>query len=146
MASTAAYSSVAARPSAELVSFARRQIRNARANECLFSERRSEARLHLAVPVLVRPLDDDFNPVGEYFSAVTRDISPSGVGLIAEQPISYRHVVLRMHLANEEVTVIAEVKWHKPMGPFEGIGCRFVRKSHETPPLTRPRFCCSTSR
>ena len=146
MTATLASSAIAARPPEELVSFADRHIRNARANERLYLERRSETRQPLVLPVLVQPLDEDSTPVGEAFSAVTRDISPSGVGLIAAQPIRHKQLALQMHLAHEEVNVIAEVRWCKPMGPFEGIGCRFIRKLNDEPPPKRPPLHSSPRR
>ena len=63
---------------------------------------------------------------------ISRDVMSDGVGLIAAQRINHKQLSLQMHLAYEEVNVVAEVRWCRPMGPFEGIGCRFIAlKDHE---------------
>ncbi len=123
-------------PPAELLSFAQRQVRNARSHRD--AERRSEERELLVVPVLVTPVDEAFRAVGSRFTVVTRDISRHGIGLVHLERINHRLLAIQTHLANEEVTLVAEVVWQKPMGPFENIGCKIVARLKEFPEENRP--------
>jgi len=122
----------------ETVSFAKRQIRDAQFYK-LFDrriDRRSETRHSMAVPVLVQPVDEQFNPVGESFAVVTRDLSATGIGLIHSRPIDHKLLALQLQLAGEEVNVIVEVAWCKPMGPFEYLGGRFISRLERFPQQT----------
>lgn len=117
---------VASEPPAELVSFVERQIRNARPYAGV--ERRSDRRHLMAIPVLVQPVDEQFNAVGAPFTAITRDISPIGIGLVHTEPIEQEMLALRMSLAGEEVNLAAEVKWCRALGPFYYVGGKFLSK------------------
>jgi hypothetical protein len=128
MSATVIRSSAAAEPPVELVSFAMRQIQKTRLDGRFYPERRSEMRQLIVVPVRVQPLDEESKPVGEPFTIVTRDVSTKSVGLIAMSPILHRLLALEMYFSHDTARVIAEVIWSKPMGPFEGVGCRIVRK------------------
>lgn len=122
---------VALKPPAELVSFVERQIRDARSYVGL--ERRSERRYLMAVPLWVQPVDGQFKAIGPPFAAVTRDISPKGIGLVHTQPIDPQLLALRMSLADEEVILAAEVVWCRPLGPFYYIGGEFFAKLESFP-------------
>ncbi len=117
---------VAPEPPAELVSFVERQVRNARTYAGV--ERRSDKRYMMAIPVLVQPVDEQSNAVGVPFAAVTRDISPRGIGLAHTEPIVHGLLALRMTLAGEEVNLVAEVQWCRALGPFYYVGAKFVSK------------------
>lgn len=88
----------------------------------------------MAVPVLVQPVDEQFNAVGDPFSAMTRDISPEGIGLVHTEPIVSQLLALRMSLAGEEVNVVTEVQWCREMGPFYYIGGKFGAKLNDFAP------------
>ena len=113
-------------PPAELVAFVKRQIRDAR----LYNgpERRSEERHLMAVPVVVQPIDEHSNPTGAPFAAVTRDISPTGVGLVHGESVEAKLLALRMHLGEEEVNLAVEVKWCRAFGPYHYVGGKPISK------------------
>ena len=121
---------VALEPPAELVSFVERQVRNARTYAGV--ERRSDKRYLMAIPVLVRPVDEQSNAVGVPFAAMTRDISPRGIGLAHTEPIEQGLLALRMTLAGEEVNLVAEVQWCKGLGPFYYVGAKFVSRLEDS--------------
>jgi hypothetical protein len=113
-------------PPAELVSFAERQIHSALPYKGL--ERRSDKRYLMAMPVLVQPVDEHSCSIGAPFAAMTRDISPTGIGLIHTEPIEHETLALRMTLADEDVRLLATVLWCKALGPFYYVGANFVSK------------------
>lgn len=122
---------LAPEPPAELVSFVERQIRDAQLYDGV--ERRSERRHLMAVPVLVQPVDAQFNATGAPFAAVTRDISQTGVGLVHEEPIDPQLLALRMCLAGEEVKLVVEVLWCRAFGPYHYVGGKPISKLESFP-------------
>jgi hypothetical protein len=87
----------------------------------------------MAIPVLVQPVDGQSNAVGVPFAAMTRDISPRGVGLVHMEPIEHGLLALKMSLADEEVNLVADVEWCKALGPFYYVGTKFVSKLEDFP-------------
>lgn len=127
------------KPPAELVSFVERQLRNAQPYRGV--ERRSDRRFLMVVPVLVQPVDEHYHPVGDPFAAVTRDVSPKGIGLVHLEPIDHTLVALHLTLADEEVDVAAEVLWSEALGPFYYIGATFVSKLKGFPECPAGNLC-----
>ena len=91
------------------------------------SERRSEGRHVLHIPVEVFPFDWDRHPTGIGMSAVTRDMSPHSMGLITPEPIEAPiiYVCIR-HEGFVEQEFLLEVRRCKPLGPFYDVGGRFI--------------------
>jgi hypothetical protein len=118
-------------PPAELVSFVERHIRNAPLYEGV--ERRSERRYLMVVPVVAQPVDEQGSALGTPFALVTRDISPTGIGLVHLEPMDQTLLALRMYLAGEEVNLVADVQWCRALGPFYYFGGRFVKKLESFP-------------
>ena len=109
-----------------LVAFAERQVRNV--SEFRGDDRRIGRRHLMVLPVVLQPLDDDLQPSGEMFAAVSRDISVTGIGLIHTVPVPRKRFNLRMNLASEDVNLLTEFVWCKALGPFYYIGGRFLAK------------------
>lgn len=118
-------------PPAALVSFVKRQIRDAHSFEG--DDRRADERHLMLVPVLVQPVDEQFRSVAEPFAVASRDISRNGIGLVHSEPIRHPLVALRMSLADEDVDAVARVVWCKALGPYYYIGCELVAKRREDP-------------
>ena len=114
------------KPSPELLSFVKRQVRNAQLHRD--AERRSENRSSIAVPAVVQPLDKHHQPVGEAFAVVARDISPKGIGLVHTERIDHKLLALQISLGGEEANLVVRVVWNMGLGPFYGIGGEFVAK------------------
>src|SRR5262249_15229973 len=105
-------------PSASLVSFVKRQVRNAQLQAG--PERREEVRQMIVVPAIVQPVDENRQPIGEPVAMVTRDITTRGVGLVHEEPLWHERVAIRLDaegLDDNEI-LIADVVWNRPLGPF----------------------------
>ncbi|MGA2062267.1 MAG: PilZ domain-containing protein [Thermoguttaceae bacterium] len=114
------------KPPASLVSFVKRQIRNAHLQRDM--DRREEERHLMLVSVLAQPVDEQYRVIGEPFALVTRDISEKGIGLVHTEPINDNLLAIQMSLAGEEVNVVVRLLWSKALGPFHYIGGEFVAK------------------
>jgi hypothetical protein len=111
-------------PIPELVAFAQRQVRNAKLHHG--TERRSEHRHLVVVPVVAQPVNEDFVAIDSPFPMVTRDISTTGVGLIHTEYTDHRWLALRMTVAGECVELASKVLWCQALGPFYSLGCQVV--------------------
>ncbi len=90
-------------------------------------ERHSEPRFTIAVVVEVQPVDDDFKPAGEAFQAVTRDISPSGIGITHNQSVESKFLALRLtNPEGEQLQTAVEVLRCQQVGSMYDIGGKFV--------------------
>jgi len=135
-AATAAASPADLGAPAELVSFVRRQV----TNSTIYGggERRAEERESLVVPVLVQPVDKSLRPVGDPFTAVTRDISRSGIGLVYFERVPHCLLAIQARIAGEDVKLVVEIVWQESMGPFEYIGCVAVARLRAFPGQNSP--------
>jgi hypothetical protein len=94
---------------------------------CAYDQKRTAIRFPRSLSISVQPLDDDFNPDGESFWLVSRDISLKGIGLISCDPIIHRHV--RLGLMDETSTVIGQVRHNSSIGqhyPLYLVGINFL--------------------
>ena len=113
----------------ELVAFVQRHVRDVRSRVDV--ERRAETRHLMVLPVRVQPVDENFEAIGESVTLVSRDISPSGIGLVHFGKIKSEFFAIEMELAGEKVKLIVEAEWQKAFGPFTYIGGRFVAKTKD---------------
>jgi hypothetical protein len=118
-------------PPAELVSFVERHIRDAQLYDG--EERRSERRYLMVLPVRAQPVDEQCLPTGPPFAVVTRDVSPKGIGLVHSEPVQRTLLALQMFIADEEVSLVADVQWCEAFGPFYYLGGEFVKRLERFP-------------
>ena len=117
-------------PPAELMAFAERQVRNTRGES---RDRRYERRHLMVIPAALQAVDSQGRAAGPIFSAVTRDISAKAIGLIHVDSVCHKNLALRLNLAGDDVSVVVELVWCQPLGPFYFSGCRFLAKLGEFP-------------
>ena len=110
----------------------------------------SNVRRHqrsMTIPVSIQPLDEDFKAVGEQFWAVSRDISPLGMGLIFPEPLRFGFV--RIGLLNKNASVISRVRHNTSIGethPMFLVGIEFINGTEfseltcKPPKQLRPLF------
>ena len=110
-------------PSQALLRFAERQSRIASV-----TERRSEGRHFIAEPVSVQFLDANMQPTGSPRVAVTRDISPSGIGLLFEGATEHDLAAVQLSIDGEDVRLLIEVRWRRLMEPFEYAGGQILQE------------------
>ena len=92
-----------------------------------FRNRRNHPRTSRSISVSIQPLDADFQPIGNLFWVVSRDISPKGMGLICHEPFGCEYV--RTGLLSEQVTVISRVCHTTSIGetyPLYLVGIEFL--------------------
>jgi len=87
----------------------------------------------MMLPVLVVPVDDENQPIGETFEVITRDVSSSSVGLIHARQILNDRLAIHMSLANTDVDLVIELIWKRPMGPFYGSAGTYIEKLSRFP-------------
>jgi hypothetical protein len=97
-------------------------------------ERRAIRRHRLAMPVVAVPLDDDLQPVGDTFAAVTRDISARGLALYHSRPVEspYLAVELADH-EGQKLEAAVELLRCDPVDSFYEIAGTFVTKVYVPP-------------
>ena len=92
------------------------------------------------VEVWVQPVDSGFEPLGEPFTAVSRDISSSGIGLMHTRAIREKYLWLRLETrGGVKMNVVAEVLRCRPLGMFYEIGAKFVAKLDEAAGFEAPK-------
>jgi hypothetical protein len=90
-------------------------------------ERRAFVRHVLVAPVAVVPIDEDYEPVGEAFMAVTRDVSSGGVSLIHTRAAETKLIVVELPATSDEtIQVAVRVLRCRPVGLFYEIAGQFV--------------------
>ncbi len=90
-------------------------------------ERRSESRRRVVVPVLVMPVDDNFERKGDVFQAVTRDVSTQSISLLSTIPSDLKHLaVLIKSLSGRELFVVIQVCRCDCIGDYYEIAGTFV--------------------
>ena len=95
--------------------------------------RRAESRESAAIPIFVAPLNENLEPVGAEFYAVTRDVSCGGIGLFHTKPVTARWLEIEMSTpaTRQELRLLAQVQHCTPIGKFFLIGCRFATAGDE---------------
>lgn len=91
--------------------------------------RRKYRRTARSISVSVQPLDDDFQPFGDVFWVVSRDVSLRGMGLLSHEPFSQKYV--RLGLMDQTASTIAEVVHNTSIGekyPLFLVGVKFEGK------------------
>ncbi len=94
------------------------------------SERRGYTRQPTALPVLVQPVDESHKPLGNFFSAVARDLSNSGIGMVCTQAIAHDYLALRLFCGHAKtIDVAAKVCRCRDLGDGHyDVGCNFMTK------------------
>jgi len=84
-------------------------------------ERRAEQRYRLALPLLVMPLDENFESAGEGFPAVSRSISSKGICLFHLRPLETPYMAVQM----------ADPEGRKLEAPVKILRCQKVQQFYE---------------
>ena len=117
-------------PPPQLVEFVQRMVR-----ETVYArvEERKQDRQKIAIEVMVQPLDPDFQPTGEPFIAMTRDISSAGLGLFHTRAVPEKHLLVKLKVpSGGEMAVVLEVVRCRATGLFYDLGGYFVAKEKLT--------------
>ena len=123
--------------SPELLAFAQRQVRLAVDQAPPATERREVFRVPIAVSAIVQAVDETLTPLGAPVAAATRDVTKVGVGLILECGLDTDdQLAVQFSIDNDDIYLLAEVLWCKPMAPYYYVGLRAVKALDHMPRLT----------
>ena len=104
------------------------------------SERRSEPRVDLTVAVLVVPMDGDLPDISRAFTAITKDVSNDGIGVIAHRFLLTPEVLIYLWREGELRLLRAAVRHRKELsrgwGRF-GVDVTGTLEKNEYPELRR---------
>jgi hypothetical protein len=105
-------------------------------------EKRSKPRRQVTAPLIVQPLNEKSQPLGEPFRALTRDISTEGIGFLhtrkVDAPLAALEIENPQAPDQSKMQILVEVRRCNAIHAtlFE-IGCRFVMRletGSESPP------------
>lgn len=77
---------------------------------------RQDSRVNLSIVAMVIPSDGEQLRVPQAFTAVTKEFSNNGVGLVLNQPVGLDQAVLGFRLEGQMEFVKAQAKHREPMG------------------------------
>ncbi len=93
------------------------------------SERRRAQRFQLAVPVPAIALDEQFQPVGEAFVCMARNISSHGISLVCTSRIEVERLGIELARPGEgKIQLAVEVHYCRTLGRYFETGCSFIRR------------------
>jgi len=98
-------------------------------------ERRDQKRFAVAIRATVIPVDERLSPVGEPFTAMTLNISQSGLALIHTRAVNDTHLLVELH-DPRRTQVVLEVIRCRHVGRFYDIAGRFVIRLGYDPSAT----------
>lgn len=94
-------------------------------------DRRCEKRYRLALSVVARPINEDLEPTGKAFMAVTKDISAHGISLFHREPVESKLLALRLtDQEGQGMTGVMEVLRCRPVDEVFEIAGKFVARPH----------------
>ena len=92
-------------------------------------DRRAESRRDVTVPLTVRLLDDQYQPLSAPFETVTFNLSGGGVGFLTKTPVRSNFVLIRLEReSGESMELIASVRHCTRVADTYQVGARFIVK------------------
>jgi hypothetical protein len=107
-------------------------------------EKRSKPRIQVTVPLIVLPLNEATEPIGEPFRALSRDISTDGIGFLHTRRIEARLAAIEIEnpqaASDSKMQVLVEIcRCHPIHSTLYEIGGKFVmRLDSDAAPETEP--------
>ena len=95
-------------------------------------DRRCRERYDVNLPVTATPVDDDMQPVGDSFDAVTRDISSRGIALFGHRKLDNGYLTVQVmdFDGQTHLDAVIEVLRCQPIGDSYLFAGRFVSKRY----------------
>lgn len=95
-------------------------------------EQRQHPRHRVVMPVQVTPCDMDNKPTGDTYTAITKDISVSGISLLHHRKTSSSRLHVRLaSRAGTEMTLVMQILRCRQIGPYYEIAGDFVANLNE---------------
>ena len=92
------------------------------------ADRRQESRFTGSLAVEVQPLTDTLEPIGALQQGIARDISPSGIAIMHNDPVHSKFLGLRLLPPGQDdaVQLVLEVSRCRQVGDFFDIAGTFL--------------------
>lgn len=92
-------------------------------------ERRASQRMGVTITLPALPVDEHFQPLGEPFCMVTRNISTGGICLIHDKQLFTKYLVLELPTADRHrLQLIAHIVRSRQLGNLVEYGAEFVMR------------------
>jgi hypothetical protein len=102
-------------------------------------EKRGRTRYRIAIEVPAVELDDDLQPMGAPFIAMSRDISTSGICLVHTQRVTAPQLLIRLdNLNGMRVQVVVEISRRRKLKHFFEISGNFILRCNESAVVESP--------
>jgi hypothetical protein len=109
-------------------------------NEGRDDERRTEKRKPVVVDVIAVPLDENRQPCGEPFLALTRNISRGGIAILHSERVTAPYLLLRIETGRHKaIQTVVQVVRTRSFYQFTEISGRFELKTEKKQPTSRSR-------
>jgi hypothetical protein len=90
-------------------------------------EQRRTLRRCVSVPIGIRPLGDNLEPIGDTQNAITANVSKKGIGFWHTGPIRSRFVEISMATATgAQIAAVAEIRHSNRFGNWMLSGAEFL--------------------
>jgi hypothetical protein len=103
------------------------------------TDKRERTRYRIAIEVPAVELDDDLQPMGAPFVAMSRDISTSGICLVHTQRVTAPRLLIRLdNLNGMRVQVVVEISRRRKLKHFFEISGNFILRCNESAVVESP--------
>jgi hypothetical protein len=104
----------------------------------LDDERRVEKRKPVVLEVIAVPLDEQRQPIGEPFLALTRNISSGGIAILHTEKVSAPYLLLRIETPRHQaIQTVVQVVRTRSFYQFTEISGRFELTAEKKPSAPR---------
>jgi hypothetical protein len=94
------------------------------------TNRRSEPRYPIAIPVRAEPVDNNGKRFGQTVPGVTRDVSLTGISILLTRQTRAKHLLLELaNGSHKPVHAILDVLRERPIGPLWEVAGQFLFES-----------------
>jgi hypothetical protein len=94
-----------------------------------YSQKRNSARLPLVFEAVTIQLDEEFQPVGDPFITLARNVSLAGVTLVHAEPVHASFLRVSLEVVNLGAAMVAKVRRHRQLQQYFEVGCEFVARA-----------------
>ena len=91
------------------------------------NERRDEDRFGVTIPVEIRPLDHNLQPLAFSYPGITRDMSATGLSAVTTDPEAHQHVVVTVKPYQlDAFSIVASIIYCNDHDWYYRTGLKFV--------------------
>jgi hypothetical protein len=110
-------------PPSDMVEFVKELIRDD------YSQKRNSARHPLVFEAVTIQLDEEFQPVGDPFITLARNVSLAGVTLVHTEPVHASFLRVSLEVVNLGAAMVAKVRRYRQVEQYFEVTCEFVARA-----------------